>query len=138
MYRYTCEMQPKQFSSGKGLLYRRLVGALKYSLAGLQRAWQEESVRVQVVLLAILFPLGWWLGNSIPEKLLLVLPLLAVIIVELLNTAIEITIDRISEDRHPLSKEAKDVGSAAVFLAMMCVILVWAAILVPRLMQPGT
>lgn len=133
MYRYTCEMQPKQYSSEKGLLHRRLVGALKYSLAGLRRAWQEESVRVQVILLLILFPLGWWLGDSMLEKLLLVLCLVAVIIVELLNTAVEIAIDRISEERHPLSKQAKDVGSAAVFLAMMCVVLVWGAILIPRL-----
>ena len=117
---------------GRGLLYRRLVGALRYSLDGLARAWQEESVRVQAVLLLVLFPLGWWLGANTVEKLLLVLSLLAVIIVELLNTAVEIAVDRISTERHPLSKQAKDVGSAAVFIAMMCTLLVWGAILLPR------
>lgn len=125
-------MQPDPDDSNRGLLYRRLVGALRYSLAGLHRAAHEESVRVQLVLLLFLFPLGWWLGETTPEKLLLVLSLVAVIIVELLNTAVEITVDRISGERHPLSKQAKDVGSAAVFVAMLCVLLVWGSILLPR------
>jgi len=121
-----------QVDPNRGLLYRRLNAALRFSLQGLKRSWQEESIRVQAVLLVILLPLALWLGNSIAEKLLLSLCLFAVIIVELLNTAIEVAIDRISTEKHQLSKEAKDLGSAAVFLAMMCVVFVWAMILIPR------
>jgi diacylglycerol kinase (ATP) len=121
-----------QTDPDRGIVYRRLNAALRFSLQGLKRSWQEESIRVQVLLLAILFPLAMWLGNSIAERLLLSLCLFAVIIVELLNTAIEVAIDRISSEKHQLSKEAKDLGSAAVFLTMMCVIFVWAMILIPR------
>lgn len=116
-----------------GLIYRRIVGALTFSVAGLKRAWSEESFRVEVLLLIPLVPLGFWLGDTTLEKLVLVLSLVAVCIVELLNTSVEIAIDRISLDKHPLSKEAKDVGSAAVFVTMLCAALVWGAILLPRL-----
>ncbi|MGB7299011.1 MAG: diacylglycerol kinase [Burkholderiaceae bacterium] len=125
-------MKPNNHSEDRGLLYRRLIDASSYSLAGLKRAWKEESIRVEVVLLIPLFPLGWWLGSGTTEKLLLVLSLVTVILVELLNTAIEIAIDRISDEEHPLSKDAKDVGSAAVLIAMLCVLLVWGSILLPR------
>ncbi len=121
-----------QADPNRSLLYRRLNAALRFSIAGLKRSWQEESIRVQFVLLLVLLPLGLWLGNTTAERLFLSLSLFAVIIVELLNTAIEITVDRISSERHQLSKEAKDVGSAAVFLAMMCVVFIWAIVLVPR------
>lgn len=121
-----------QVDPSRGIIYRRLNGALKFSLQGLKRSWQEESIRVQIALLVILFPLALWLGNTVTERLLLSLSLFAVIIVELLNTAIEVAIDRISTEKHPLSKEAKDLGSAAVFLTMMCVVFVWAMIFIPR------
>jgi len=121
-----------QVDPNRGIVYRRLNAALRFSLQGLKRSWQEESIRVQVVLLVILFPLALWLGNSIVERLLLSLCLFAVIIVELLNTGIEVAIDRISTEKHPLSKDAKDLGSAAVFLTMICVVFTWAMILIPR------
>jgi diacylglycerol kinase (ATP) len=121
-----------QVDPNRGIVYRRLNAALRFSLQGLKRSWQEESIRVQTLLLVVLLPLALWLGNTIAERLLMSLCLFAVIIVELLNTAIEVAIDRISTEKHPLSKEAKDLGSAAVFVSMMCVVFVWAMILIPR------
>ena len=115
-----------------GILYRRLVGALLFSLNGLKRAMQEEACQVQAVIIVPLTVLGFWLGNDATEKLLLVVPLLGVFVVELLNTAIEVTVNRISTERHQLSKEAKDLGSAAVLIAMLIAGLCWLVILLPR------
>ncbi|MEZ5653477.1 MAG: diacylglycerol kinase [Burkholderiaceae bacterium] len=115
-----------------GLLRRRIAGAFSYSLDGLSRGWFEEAFRVEAVLAMFLVPLGMWLGQTGLERVALVAPIALVLIIELLNTAIEEIVDRISIERHPRSKHAKDLGSAAVFVAMMLVLFSWASILLGR------
>ncbi|MEZ5660498.1 MAG: diacylglycerol kinase [Burkholderiaceae bacterium] len=112
-----------------GLMRRRLAGGLSYSVAGLRRGWFEEAFRVELALSVVLVPLAIWLGDNPIERVLLLGSILLVLIAELLNTAIEEAIDRISVERHPRSKDAKDLGSAAVFLAMMGFLLTWGLIL---------
>ena len=92
-------------------------------------AWHgEEAFRQEVVLAIVLVPLAIWLGQSNLERLLLVASWMLVMIVEILNTAVEATVDRISDERHRLSGEAKDLGSAAVFLTLMLAALVWGTV----------
>jgi diacylglycerol kinase (ATP) len=109
---------------------RHLFKAFFYSLAGLGYALSEVAFRQELLLFAILAPLGIWLGPTPAEKALLVSSLLLVLVVELINSAIEAAIDRHSLDHHPLSGRAKDLGSAAVFVAIINVIVVWLVIVV--------
>ncbi len=109
--------------------------ALGYSMAGLKAALvHERAFRQEAVLFLILAPLGAWLGGSWIEKTLLVAVLFVVLIVELLNSAIETVVDRIGTEQNELSGRAKDIGSAAVFLSITLVILVWSWILIPPLL----
>lgn len=109
---------------------QRLVNATSYSLAGLAAAARhEDAFRQELLLAAVLAPLGLWLGRSGVERALLVGSLLVVLIVELLNSAVEATVDRVSLDDHSLAKRAKDMGSAAVMLALTNVVLVWLMVL---------
>lgn len=98
-------------------------------MAGLRVAWGEEAFRIEAFLVLALVPLAIWLGENAVEQVLMIASLLIVMIVEVLNTAVEKTIDRISTDRHPLSGQAKDLGSAAVMIALVMAALVWAALL---------
>ena len=110
---------------------RRLYNATRYSLMGLAAAWRGEAAfRQEVVLFVILAPLGLWLGDSGMERALLVGSLLLVLIVELLNSAVEAAIDRIGPEIHALSKQAKDVASAAVFLSLLNAAVIWALVLI--------
>lgn len=110
----------------------RIVQALFNSLAGLRDAWRHESAFRQEVLLAlVLVPAAFFLTPSWPERALLVAAVLQVLIVELLNSSIEAAIDRISFDRHSLSRRAKDIGSAAVLVSLALLALVWTCILAP-------
>jgi diacylglycerol kinase (ATP) len=93
----------------------------------------ESSFRLEVYLFVILAPLGWWLGESGVERALLIGSMLAVLSIELLNSAIEAVIERYGAEFHELAGRAKDMGSAAVFVLMMNVLLTWGAILGPRL-----
>ncbi len=112
----------------------RILMATVWSLQGLRAAWlHESSFRLEVYLFLLLAPLGWWLGEGGVERALLVGALLLVLCVELLNSAIEAVIERFGPEHHVLAGRAKDMGSAAVFVAMLNVILVWGAILGPRL-----
>jgi diacylglycerol kinase (ATP) len=112
---------------------RRLLLATQWSLQGLRAAWlHESSFRLEVCLLAVLGPLGLWLGQTPIERVLLVGSCLLVLAVELLNSAIEAVIERFGAEYHVLSGRAKDMGSAAVFVAMLNVVLAWALILGPR------
>ncbi len=112
----------------------RVWRAATYSLAGLRAAVREEAAfRQELALFIVLAPLGLWLGQSGLERALLVGSLLLVLIAELLNSALEAVINRIGSEPHPLSGMAKDMGSAAVFLAMVLVVVVWTLILGPRL-----
>ena len=109
---------------------RRLINATGYSIAGFAAAARhEDAFRQELMLAAILVPLGLWLGSGGVERALLVGSVLLVLIVELLNSAIEATVDRVSLDDHNLAKRAKDIGSAAVMLALVNVAAIWFLVL---------
>ena len=108
---------------------RRLIRAAFYSLAGVKAALNETAFRQEIILFVILAPLGAWLGQSGIERALLVGSLFIVLVVELLNSAIETTVDRISKKRNKLAGRAKDMASAAVLISIIFVIVVWALIL---------
>lgn len=109
---------------------QRLVNATRYSLAGLAAAAKnEDAFRQELMLAAVLVPAGLWLGASGVAKALLVASVLLVLVVELLNSALEAAVDRISLENHPLAKRAKDIGSAAVMVALANVAAVWALVL---------
>lgn len=110
---------------------KRIFNAGGYSLDGLRAAFTGEAAFRQLVLLnVILIPLSFFLNVSRVERALLIAVCLLALIVELLNSAVEAAIDRISLDRHPLSKNAKDMGSAAQCVALTMITLVWAVILI--------
>ncbi len=95
---------------------RRLMNAFRFSLAGLRGAFaREDAFRQELLMACLLVPAAMFLGDSRIEKTLLIASALLVLIVELLNSALEGTVDRISLERHALAKRAKDLGSAAVF-----------------------
>ena len=107
--------------------WRRVVRAAGHSARGLRAAWQFESAfRQECVLFLLLSPLGLWLGHTWVEQALLVGSAALVLIVELLNSAIESTVDRVSMEHHELSKRAKDLGSAAVMLSLLLCTAIWA------------
>jgi diacylglycerol kinase (ATP) len=107
--------------------------ATKWSMQGLRAAWlNESSFRLEVYLLAILGPLGLWLGVDGIERALLLGSCLLVLGVELINSAIEAVIERYGAEHHELAGRAKDMGSAAVFVLMLNVVLTWGLILGPR------
>jgi len=97
----------------------RLIHAAGYSWAGLQAGWHEAAFRQEVLASIVMLPLSFWLGQSWVEIALLAGSVLLVMMVELLNTAIESVVDRVGPEWHDLSKRAKDMGSAAVLLAML-------------------
>lgn len=114
-----------------GIVYRRTVAAGINSLKGLKDAIQkEEAFRVEIILSLFLVPTAFIVATNYVQLLLLILSLLLVLIVELLNTGIEIVVDRIGSEYHELSGRAKDIGSAAVFLSMLTFIIVWGTIIV--------
>ena len=108
----------------------RIVHATGYSLAGLGAAWRHESAfRQECMLALVLWPVAVWLGRNWVETALLAGSVMLVLIVELLNSAIEAVVDRVSPDLHPLSKRAKDIGSAAVMLSLVTAAVIWLLIL---------
>lgn len=112
----------------------RIVRAGSYSVSGLRAAVRKEAAFRQEVMLFIVFaPLAVWLGRNGIERALLLGSLVVVLVVELLNSAIEATVDRIGKKHHKLSGRAKDMGSAAVYLSILLVVIVWALVLADRL-----
>ena len=110
---------------------RRLLNAMGYSWAGLRAAYKHESAfRQELWLAMLLVPLAFYLGETAIERVLMVGALLLVLIVELLNSAIEASVDRISLEHHLLIKRAKDMGSAAVLLALLNVVVIWVVLLI--------
>jgi diacylglycerol kinase (ATP) len=110
----------------------RIVRATRYSLAGLRAAIANEAAfRQELALFVVLAPLGLWLGRDGVERTLLLASLMLVLIVELLNSAIETLVNRIGSEHHELSGICKDIASAAVFVALIQVPIVWALILAP-------
>lgn len=121
-------MNSTEKKSGTGI--KRLQNAFGWSMAGLRAALKhEQAFRQEVALCLILAPVALWLGHNGIERALLLGALLLVLIVEVLNSAIEAVVDRFGEEHHHLSGRAKDMGSAAVFLSLINVILVWSFIL---------
>lgn len=122
-----------------GHLPRGPAGVMKatiWSIQGLRSAWlHESSFRLEVYLFIVLGPLGWLLGATGVERALLIGSCLLVMAMELMNSSMEAVIERYGAEHHELAGRAKDMGSAAVFVLMMNVILVWALILGPRLLQ---
>lgn len=109
---------------------KRLLNAFKYSCAGLQEAYRNEDAFRQEVLLAVaLVPCAFWLEPSMIGRALMIASVFLLIIVELLNSAIEAAVDRISLDDHNLAKRAKDIGSAAVLVSLINLIVVWFVVL---------
>jgi len=111
----------------------RILKAAQWSLQGLQAAWlHESSFRLEVYLFVVFGPLGYWLGQTPVERVLLIGSCLLVIAMELLNSAVEAVIERYEPEFHELAGRAKDMGSAAVFVLMLNVLLTWGLIVVPR------
>lgn len=109
---------------------RRLCSAFGYSLAGFRAAYKhEDAFRQEALLAVILIPLAIWLPVSLIGRALMIGSVLLVIIVELLNSAIEATVDRISLDSHDLAKRAKDIGSAAVLVSLVNAVVIWGLVL---------
>ena len=125
-------MQPvSEFKSTSGL--KRIFSAFFYSVDGLKSAWKHEhAFRQELVLFIIGTVIALVLRVSAFEKLVLIAVLTLVLIVELINSAIEAVVDRVSLERHPLSKNAKDFGSAAVLLACLLAAATWAVVLFNR------
>lgn len=118
------------YSGNKGLV--RLMKAVQYSWKGFKSAFKhEEAFRQELILVVVLSPLGYWLGENGVERALLIGCLLLVLIVELLNSAVEAAIDRFGAEIHKLSGRAKDMGSAAVLLSLVNVLIIWLLVLVP-------
>ena len=112
---------------------RRILRATKFSAQGLAQAWQHEAAfRQEVVLVLLLAPVAAWLGQTALERAVLIGCCLIVLIVELINSAIEAAIDRHGDEHHELSGRAKDMGSAAVFVSLLLVAIVWGLIATER------
>ena len=108
---------------------RRILRATRFSAQGLAHAIRHEAAfRQELVLTVLLVPAAWWLGQTIIERALLIGVCLLLLIVELLNSAIEAAIDRHGDEYHDLSGQAKDMGSAAVFISLLLVALVWGSV----------
>lgn len=118
-------------STSAGL--QRIINAFGFSVAGLLAAYRHEAAfRQEVWLSGVLIPLGFWLGDTGVERALLVATVLLILMVELLNSAVEAVVDRIGPEHHDLAGRAKDMGSAAVLLAFLLMIMVWLAVLLPH------
>lgn len=113
----------------------RIWHATGYSIAGLRAGWNEKAFRQEALAAVILVPLSFWLGHGWVEVALLAGSVVIVMIVELLNTGIETAIDRIGPEWHDLSKRAKDMGSAAVLLALLLCISIWSAAILQRFLH---
>ena len=112
---------------------RHIVNALIWSMAGIKAAWKHElAFRSQVVVIAIMLPIGFWLGRTAVEWALLLGSCMLVLITELLNSALETIVDRVGLEPHELSGRAKDLGSAAAFFSMLTAAVIWGLIAYSR------
>ena len=123
-------MSAAEFKGKKGLT--RLWNALGYSRDGIKAAWQNEAAfREEILLAAIAIPLAIFLGKTGVGRALLIGSILLILIVEILNSAIEAVVDKASPEKHELAKRAKDMGSAAVLFSLLNAAVVWACLLWP-------
>ena len=110
--------------------FRRLMNAFGYSLDGFKAAFKhEDAFRQEVFLACLLIPLALYLTHGPMHRALMIGSVLLVLIVELLNSAVEAVVDRVSIERHELAKRAKDIGSAAVFIALLNTVVIWGLVL---------
>ena len=117
-------------------IFRHIQNALIYSWAGLKAAWDNEmAFRTEVVVIALLMPIGIWIGETAVQWALLIGSSMLVLITELLNSAVEKVVDRIGTEHHVLSKQAKDLGSAAAAVSMLTGVVVWGLIAYERFLQ---
>jgi diacylglycerol kinase (ATP) len=125
--------QPLDPENKPSIGLKRLINATLFSLAGLKAAWRnEEAFRLECLAAIVMTPTAFWLGRTAVERALLVGTCWLVLIVELLNSAVESAVDRVGTDHHTLSGRAKDLGSAAVFVSLMLTLLVWVLVIVER------
>lgn len=111
----------------------RIANAARFSALGFRQAWQNEAAfRQELVATIVLFPVALWLGRSSIERALLIGICLFVMVVEILNSAVEVVVDRIGPEHHELSGRAKDYGSAAVFISLVMFALVWGVVIYER------
>ena len=107
-------------------MVRHILNAFVYTYAGLKAAWKNElAFRGEAVVIAVMIPVGIWLGRTPVEWALLIGSCLSILIIELLNSAVEAVVDRIGPEKHELSGRAKDLGSAAAFIAMVSAAVIW-------------
>ncbi len=110
--------------------FKRACNAFFHSLEGFQAAWKhEDAFRQEVLLACALIPSAFFLSDAAIGRALMIASVLLVLVVELVNSAIEAAVDRISLENHPLAKRAKDIGSAAVLIALLNVLVVWGLVL---------
>jgi len=110
-------------------IFRHIQHAVSYSSAGFKAAWNSEmAFRSQTIVIAFMLPFGIWMGETVVEWALLVGSAMVVLITELLNSAVETVVDRIGAEQHVLSKQAKDLGSAAAAMSMLTAAMVWGLI----------
>ena len=116
-------------------IFRHIYNAVIYSWAGLKAAWNNEmAFRAETIVIALLMPIGIWIGETAVQWALLIGSSLLVLITELLNSAIENVVDRVGTEHHILSKQAKDLGSAAAGVSMLAAVMVWGLIAYERFM----
>ncbi|MBF0097967.1 MAG: diacylglycerol kinase [Magnetococcales bacterium] len=120
-------MSEQRIPKNTGL--RRILRATVYSLQGLRAAWKSEAAfRQELILALFLAPVAFFVGQNATQRVLLLATLFIVVITELLNSAIEATVDRIGSEQHPLAGQAKDIGSAAVFVSLLLLVVTWGLI----------
>jgi diacylglycerol kinase (ATP) len=107
----------------------RVLHAFGYSVAGLRAGWHEPAFRQEALLAMVMLPAAFWIGPDWTSRVLLIGSVVAVLVVELLNTAVEAVVDRVGPEWHDLSKRAKDMGSAAVLLSLLLCGGIWASAL---------
>ena len=117
-------------------IFRHIYNAVIYSWAGLKAAWNNEmAFRAETIVIAVLMPIGIWIAETAVQWALLISSSLLVLITELLNSAIENVVDRIGTEHHILSKQAKDLGSAAAGVSMLAAVMVWGLVAYARFMN---
>ena len=117
-------------------IFRHIRNAVIYSWAGLKAAWDNEmAFRTETIVIALMLPVGIWIGETAVQWALLIGSSLLVLITELLNSAVEKVVDRIGTEHHILSKQAKDLGSAAAAVSMLAAVIVWGLIAYERFLH---
>jgi diacylglycerol kinase (ATP) len=113
----------------KDTIIAHIIKAVIWSMAGIKAAWKnEQAFRWEAAIVLLMMPVGLWLGRTAVERALLIAFSMSILIIELLNSAVEAVVDRIGPERHELSKRAKDLGSAAAFISMITAAFVWGLI----------